>query len=74
MCTKPFTLTYSVHPVNHKRTTEGAWETVAFIWIAISAAFYKYILCMAAECFDDLLGYVRMAHTKNETIFRKLYV
>ena len=69
--TKRYTRRYWVHPVNQKRTTEGAWETFVKGCRESYPEKYKDILRMDAGCFNELLGYVREAITKNDTVFRK---
>lgn len=68
---KPCTRRYWVHPVNHRRTTEGAWETFVKGCRENYPEKYKDALRMDAACFDEMLGYVRAAIEKNDTIFRK---
>lgn len=62
---------YWVHPVNHKRTTEGAYETFMKGCRGNFPEKYKDVLRMDATCFDELLGYVRGAIEKKDTLFRK---
>ena len=62
---------YWVHPVNHRRSLEGAWETYLNQCRDQFPDKYKDVLRMNSDLFKELLSIVEISIAKKDTFFRK---
>ena len=68
---KRCTCRYWVHPVSHKRETEGAWETFIKGCRTNFPEKYEEALRMYSDSFDKLLGYLKESIVRKDTKFKK---